>query len=232
MTGMSNNSSKNKYGMTRKQEKEAGKLFGKYVTKEKAIVLIVVTTLCCLMPMLTGLRLWDKIPEIVETGLIGASGSDDSMPRGVLVFGIPGLMAVLNLICHGQLILHQKAQKLAPQASRIVGRWGFPVLSSIFASGCSISAAGEKLTAGFIIPCLLSLTLLLMGSHFFDCRRDSAVAFRFKFMHHNETAWLLAGLVVMFFVTFLGYVPVYTALILAVLLVIAFPVGKYMSGSL
>ena len=223
--------------MTRAQEKEAGKLFGKFVTKEKAIVLFVITTLCCLMPMLTGLRLWDKIPKLVETGLIGASGADDSMPRGVLVFGIPGLMAVLNLICHGQLILHQKAQKLAPQASRIVGRWGFPVLSSIFASGCALSAAGEKLTAGFVIPCVLALALLLLGSHFFDCRRDSAVAFRMKFMQHNETAWrrthriagicwMLAGLTVMFFITWLGTLPVYTAVILAVLLVIPFPLGK------
>ena len=227
----------NKYGMTRKQEKAAGKLFGKYVTREKALVLAVMTTLVCLMPILTGLRLWDKIPEIVRTGLIGKNGADDSMPRGVLVFGIPGLMAVLNCICHGQLYLNQKAQKLAPQASRIVGRWGFPVLSSVFASGCAFSAAGEKLTAGYVLPCLLALTLLLLGSHFFDCKRESKIAFHFTYMEYSAelwrkthrlagVGWMTAGLIVLFCICYLGTVPLWTAPVLALLLFAPFPIGK------
>lgn len=237
---MSSNNSKNKYGMTRKQEKEAGKLFGKYVTKEKALVLGVITTLVCLMPIMAGLRLWHIIPETVETGLIGTNGRDDSMPREILVFGIPGLMAVLNIICHAQLYLNQKAERLAPQASRIVGRWGFPVLSALFASGCILSAAGEKLNAGFIIPCILSLTLLLLGSHFFDCKKDAKVAFHFSFMQYNPhvwrithriagIGWMLSGLLILFCITFTGAIPLYTAPILIFLIAVAFPVGIYLS---
>lgn len=237
---MSSKKTTNKYGLTRKQEKEAGKFFGKYVTGEKALVLGIVTTLVCLMPILTGLRLWEEIPELVETGLIGTNGKDDSMPRWLLVYGIPGLMAVLNLICHGQLYLHQKAQRLAPQASRIVGRWGFPVLSAIFASGCSLSAAGDKLRPSYMIPCLLALTLLLLGSHFFDCKKESKVAFHFRFVElipsvwqkvHRMAGvgWMLSGLVILFFVCYTGSIPLYTAPIIVAFLVYAFPVGKYLS---
>lgn len=235
---MSNNKAKNKYGMTRKQEKESSKMFGKYVTKEKAFVLGIFTTLVCMMPALVGVRLWNQIPEIVETGLIGSSGMDDSMPRGVLVFGIPGLMAVLNIICHAQLYLNQKAQRLAPQASRIVGRWGFPILSSVFASGCAFSAAGEKLRATFTVPCLLAIILLLIGSHFFDCKRDSKISLNFEFLRLNPkvwdkthrlagVCWMFAGMLLMFFITYMGNVPVYSGIILIILLLIAVPYGKY-----
>jgi hypothetical protein len=100
--------------MTRKQEKDASKFFGKHISKEKTIYLLIVTLIACAMPMLVGLRLWDRIPEIVETGLIGTNGQDDSMPRGVLVYGIPGLMCVLNLICHGQLYSTRRRREYLP----------------------------------------------------------------------------------------------------------------------
>jgi len=237
---MSNGKSKNKYGLSKKQEKEAGRIFGKYVSKEKALVLFVVTTLTCLMPMLAGVRLWDEIPEIVETGLIGTSGKDDSMPRAVLVFGIPGLMAVLNTICHAQLYLNQRAEKLAPQASRIIGRWGFPVLSSVFASGCIFSGAGQSLTAGFVLPCILSLALSLLGSHFFDCPQSAKVAFHFSFMQYNERVWsithriigigwMLSGLLILFFLCCFGELPLYTVVIIIAFMAIGFPIGKNLS---
>jgi hypothetical protein len=46
--------------------------------------------------MLLGLRLWELIPPVVQTGLVSAEGLDDSMPRAVLVFGVPGLFCLLQ----------------------------------------------------------------------------------------------------------------------------------------
>ena len=100
---MSNKKKKKLPGMTREMEMESARMFGKHVTKEKAILLLVVTMLACAMPIQVGIRLWDQIPEIVETGLIGMDGKDDSLPRAAVVFLVPGLMCLLNLICHGQL---------------------------------------------------------------------------------------------------------------------------------
>ena len=36
--------------------------------------------------MILGVRYWDQIPEIVETGLIGPGGKDDSLPRWAVAF--------------------------------------------------------------------------------------------------------------------------------------------------
>ena len=212
---------KNKYGMTRAQEIQASKLFGKYVSKEKAIVLFIVTSIACFMPCLNGLRLWDSIPEIVETGLIGASGEDDSLPRAVLVFGIPGLMTVLNIICHAQLWLNQKSEKLAPQASRIVGRWGFPILSVIFASGCIIKGAGQSLDALFIVPCAAALLLMLYSSHVFD---DAS-----KNLRIPSVFWMVASLFILFMLMYFGTLPLWSAVVLVALLVLPFAAVKIKS---
>lgn len=219
---MKNNSLKKSGGLTREQQREAGRLFGKQVSNEKALLLFIVTLLTCAMPMLVGRRLWDAIPEIVETGLIGAEGKDDSMPRSVLVYGIPGLMCVLNTICHGQLWLHQKAEKLPPASSRLIGRWGFPVLSAFFASGCAFQAAGEKMGAFFITVTALALILLMCGGRFFD-RTES---FSLREGRIIGVCWMAAGLLLMFFVMNSGTVPAYSAIVIVPLLFLPFICAK------
>ena len=87
-------------------EAQGAKIFGKHVSKEKGYVLLAFTLLACAAPMILGVRLWDQIPEIVPSGLIGADGNDDSIPRWMVACGLPGLMCLLNLICHGQLSQH------------------------------------------------------------------------------------------------------------------------------
>ena len=230
---MSSSKYKNKYGLSRKQEKDAAKYFGKHITTEKAVFLLVATLLACAMPMLIGYRLWESIPEIVETGLIGANGNDDSMPRGVLVYGLPGLMCVLNLICHGQLFINQKAQRIPPASSRIIGRWGFPILSVFCVSICLLNAAGQKVSAAFLIPCALAMLLMFLGSHFFDCKRDSNIALHFRFMEYKEDVWRIAhriagicwaaaGLLMLFLVMFTGSLPIWS--LFTVLVLMAVPV--------
>ena len=186
---MSNKKNKKLPGMTREIEMESARMFGKHVTKEKAILLLTVTMLACAMPIQVGLRLWDQIPEIVETGLIGMDGKDDSLPRAAVVFLVPGLMCLLNLICHGQLWFNQKRMTLPNTPVRLLGRWGFPVISVLFCSGLMLESAGGGLTLPFLTPCVLGLALLMLGGHMWDCPRDAKIALRFSFTEENEQAW-------------------------------------------
>ena len=197
-TGKMAKGRKTSYGLTAQQEKEAGRLFGRHVTKEKALAALIATTLCCALPMLLGLRLREEIPETVLTGLTDLSGNDDSLPRSMLVFGIPGLMCVLNLICHVQLWLHQKAETLPPTPVRMMGRWSFSVISVLLCSYWILRGAGRTMRGEDLAAFAVGLLLFLLGGHFFDCTRESPVAFHLKSIEHWEGPWRkthrLAGL--------------------------------------
>lgn len=175
---MSNKSKKKKPQSQRKLERQAAKLLGKQISEQKQKVLFVVTLIACALPMILGLRLWEQIPEVVHTGFIGSElvgGAEDTMPRAVAVFGVPGLMCVLNLIAHFQLSRAQKRGIMPPKASRLVGRWGFPVISVLFCSGFLLQIAGEPRTRAFYfifyIPCVLGLLFMMLGSHIWDVKR-------------------------------------------------------------
>jgi len=224
--------------LTREQEREASRYFGRHVTPVKAAVSLCFALLTAASPMLLGLHLWKQIPEIVETGLTAINGEDDSIPRAVLVFGLPGLMCVLTLISHGQLWLHQKAERLPPTPIRITGRWSIPVISVLLCSFWLARAAGEATEFSSFLPCLLALLLILLGAHFFDCPRDSQIAFRFPSILHWETpwrkthrlagvCWMLAGLQLLVFTFVLGTLPWYSFVLALFLLLSEFPAEAY-----
>lgn len=190
---------------SRQAEMEGARLFGRYVSKTKGRLLLVVTLVCCALPVILGLRLWDEIPEIVETGLIGMDGRDDSLPRAAVVFALPGLMCLLNLLAHYQLLANQKRMTVPKAHVRLVGRWGFPIISVLFCGGMMLQSAGRAWDLPFVAPCILGLLLLLLGSHMWDCPRDSRISLGFALAErpgadwdglHRLTggAWLAAGL--------------------------------------
>lgn len=171
-------------------EREGARMFGKHVSKQKGIVLLAVTLIACALPMVLGIRLWGEIPKVVSTGLIGMDGKDDSLPRAAVVFALPGLTCLLNLICHGQLYGYQKRMAIPPAKFRLVGRWGFPAISVLFCSGMIMESAGRQaLSMPFVTPCVLGLLLMILGGHMWDCPRDAKIALRFSFTEISEPAW-------------------------------------------
>ena len=189
---MSNNNHSNKLKRKtpQKLDAETGKLFGKHVSKEKARLLLAATLLACATPMILGARMWNAIPEIVPSGIIGSNGQDDSIPRWMVAFGLSGLMCLLNLLSHFQLANHQKRMLMPPAHVRLMGRWGFPVISVFFCSGMIRQALEiHVMPLTFVAPAALGLMLMLLGTHAFDCPRDSRVALRFSFTERSEEAW-------------------------------------------
>lgn|GEM_PF-4406399 len=136
---------------------------GKHAPRDKIFLLLPVTEAVCLLPILLGVRLWERIPEIVITGIVNARGEDDSIPRAVLVFGLPCLAALLNLICHIQLYRHQRAKTFPPGFVSLSGRWGMPILSVFVFSAFMLRAAGAPVEQRFVISCAAGTALLLLG---------------------------------------------------------------------
>ena len=169
---------------------QSAKMFGKHASKEKRTVLLIATLLACAAPMLLGARLWNQIPEIVPSGLIGSNGQDDSIPRWMVAFGLSGLMCLLNFLSHFQLKRFQNKMSLPPVHVRLMGRWGFPILSVIFCTGMiRQSVGGQPLPLGAVTHNALGLLLMLLGAHMYECPRDARIALRLPAAHRSDSSW-------------------------------------------
>lgn len=174
----------------RDAEIQGAKRFGQHVSKEKGRLLLLITLLACLAPMLMGLRFWDMIPELYETGLVTNEGKDDSLPRWAIVFVLPGLMCLLNFLCHNQLRMSQARLVLPKTYFRLVGRWGFPIISVLFVGGFIRETAGLRpLAMTYLTPAALGLGVMLLGSHMYECKEGSFVSLGFSFMQGDSVLW-------------------------------------------
>jgi len=174
---------------SRAAEAKAAEVLGRQIPVEKQRLLLLVTLLACAMPMVMGLRMWDAIPEMVPTGMIGADGTDESLSRTMVVLGLPGLLCLLDLVAHLTLKWNQKRRTPPPAPSRVIGRWGFPVISVVLCSGVILEALGQELTLSFLTPCVLGLALLWLGAHVWDCRQDAKLALHLSYTHSSTAVW-------------------------------------------
>ena len=174
----------------REIEIQGAKVFGKHVSKEKGRALLAVSLIACALPMVLGAKHWNEIPLMVESGLIGVNGEDDSIPRWMVAFGLPALMMLLNFLCHMQLLGYQKRMEVPAAKFRLVGRWGFPIISVLFCSGMIRQSVGaEVLPLIFVTPCIVGLAFMVLGGHMWDCPSNATIALRLPACMENPIVW-------------------------------------------
>lgn len=100
---------------------------------------MILTTAICLLPILAGLALYSRLPEQVPTHFDFNGNPDGWSSRAFAVFGIPGLMAAINLFLH---ICLEKDPKPANMSTALkhISLWVIPVLS-VLTSGLTLGAA-------------------------------------------------------------------------------------------
>ena len=58
-----------------------------------------VTALVCLLPILLGVALWDKLPDMIAIHFNVYGVADNFAPKGFVVFGLPILVVLLQALC-------------------------------------------------------------------------------------------------------------------------------------
>ncbi len=91
---------------------------------------LLTTSLICLLPILLGVALWDKLPETMAIHFDINNNPDNFASKEFTVFGIPLLMAVLQVICC--LINDLNAYKHGERKKfEIATKWIIPVMTVI-----------------------------------------------------------------------------------------------------
>ena len=61
--------------------------------------ILFITSLVCLLPMLLGVALWSKLPDSIATHFDINFNPDAYSSKSFFVFGLPVMMAVLQIVC-------------------------------------------------------------------------------------------------------------------------------------
>lgn len=149
---------------------------------------MILTTAICLLPILAGLALYSRLPEQVPTHFDFNGNPDGWSSRAFAVFGIPGLMAAINLFLH---ICLEKDPKRANMSAALkhISLWVIPVLS-VLTSGLTLGAAmGWPVHVESAIPVLVGGLFLLVGNYLPKTKQSYTMGIRLPWTLDSEENW-------------------------------------------
>ena len=156
---------------------------------KKYKVLIIVTAIICLLPILAGVILWDRLPEQIPShwGINGEVDSWSSKPFAVFFF--PTLLCGIHLLCVFASTLDPKHKNYAPQMFRLV-LWICPVLSLLLNSIVYSFALGyDMLNVPMIINTLVGIMFIFVGNYLPKCRQSYTMGIKLPWTLNNEENW-------------------------------------------
>lgn len=197
----------------------------------------ILTVVICLLPMAAGAILYSKLPEQVPTHFGADWQADGWSSRSFAAFGLPGLLAVVQLVLLFALRADPKKQNMNG-VLRTVCVWTCPVLSVLLYAMTLGSALGYDLHMEIIVPLLVGLMFILIGNYLPKTKQSYTMGIKLPWTLHSEENWnrthrlagfiWVAGGILMVLLTLLHLWQVWLMLVLIAVLVLVPTVYSYL----
>lgn len=125
---------------------------------------LIISCAVCLVPIVFGLILWSRLPDIMAIHFDIYNEADKFASKGFVVFGLPIIMAVLQMICcfinDFNASRHGERKKFEMVTKSIV-----PVLTVALQSMTLCCAVGYDMDIRRIVACIVGVILIAIGNY-------------------------------------------------------------------
>lgn len=163
-----------------------------------------ITTPIILAPILFGLAVYHQLPSTLTTHWNVASQPDGYMPKPLLVFGLPVLMALLQLFL---LWVTARSKDSAPRLNRIV-MWLLPVITVVAYVTTIQMNLGATLDIRRIVALLVAVIFLIVGNYLPTVVPDQAKPTAVRFNRRAGYLFVIGGLGLLISLLFGSWVTV------------------------
>lgn len=149
---------------------------------------IVLTTVLCLLPMIAGVILYSRLPDSIATHF-GVDGQPDGWSsKAFAVFGLPAIIAGLNLLMHFGLRTDPKRNNMSPALFNIA-IWTVPAVSILTNAFVLANALGYESRIEVILPLLVSLLFIVIGNYLPKTKQSYTMGIKLPWTLASEENW-------------------------------------------
>ena len=131
--------------------------------KKSNLIVVIVTVLVCLMPMILGIALYDKLPEQMPIHFTINDVPDNYANKNFALFGIPVILAVVQFLCCFFTMRKVKEDK-TPKIFRILYIF-IPIMLIIVYLLMIGFSLGMNLYIGKSICLMIGILFILIGNY-------------------------------------------------------------------
>lgn len=146
------------------------------------------TTLLCLLPMVIGLALYVQLPESIATHFNLRNEADGFSSKNFAVFGLPLLMALLNMFVHFMLNNDPKKANFSNHLTTLAKLF-VPILSTVVIIMIFTFNLGYEMNIGRIITIMVSLFFIMVGVFLPQCKQNYSMGIRIPWTLNDPEIW-------------------------------------------
>lgn len=151
---------------------------------------IVTTSVVILLPIIAGIILWDKLPDMMASHFGPDGSADQYSPKGFVVFAIPSIILLMHLLCIAITSFDNKHKKDIGEKTYRLILWICP-LCSIFMGVLMYtkSAFNMDIDVPFAAILFAGLIILIIGNYIPKTRQNHIVGVRIKWTLESKVNW-------------------------------------------
>ena len=149
---------------------------------------MILSVVLCLLPILLGLFLWKELPEQVPTHFGLNNEPDGYSSKAFAVFGLPAIMAALDVLCLFGLKSDPKADKHGTVLAKMM-LYFIPGLSILVCSLCLMIAVGKNINLALIIQLFIGVLFIVVGNYLPKCRQNYTMGIKLPWTLNDEDNW-------------------------------------------
>lgn len=149
---------------------------------------VILTTLVCLLPIVAGVILYPQLPEQVATHWGFGNEPNGWSSKAFAVFGLPGLLAALNLILPFALSADPKKQNMSPALVNI-SLWVIPVVSVMCSAMTLCYALGYSVSVARIVPAFVGVLFIIFGNYLPKTKQSYSMGIKLPWTLNSEENW-------------------------------------------
>ena len=149
---------------------------------------IILTTILCLLPIVAGVILWDKLPDRMAIHFNAANEPDGWASKPFAVLGMPAIIAAIHLACLFITAQDPKKQNITGVMKTLM-LWICPFISWLCA-GMTIGYALESVrNIGVVVCVFLGILFMVIGNYLPKCLPSYTVGIKLPWTLHDEGNW-------------------------------------------
>lgn len=156
--------------------------------KKKIDISMIITTIICLLPMILSVLVYKQLPEQVAIHFNSVGIPDGFAPRAVAAFGLPLLMAVINLYTHFMLNKDPKKQNASITMQQFA-KWLTPILTVVLIPITLFMSMGIAIPINIIAPSAVGVIVIACGNYLPKSKQNYTIGIKLPWTLSSETNW-------------------------------------------
>ncbi len=147
---------------------------------------LIITSVICLLPIVLGVLLYDRLPDPIPFHFDFAGNPDNWGPKALVVFGLPIFLCLLNILCN------VSTRKYGGENQSMMlkfCRWLCAIIALVIAPIALFKGLGADIPIQIIAPVLVGIIFIIIGNYVPKTKQNPVAGLRIKWTLESEENW-------------------------------------------